>query len=72
MVNNTMQQHSETLDRRAILHRKMERQKQLHKFTAYRIRVLPGQLDAARRKLAALENEAARLGMHDLLEKTDD
>ena len=67
-----MQQHSETLDRRAILHRKMERQKQLHKFTAYRIRVLPGQLDAARRKLAALENEAARLGMHDLLEKTDD
>ena len=34
----------------------------------YRIRVLPEQLDKARHKLTALENEARRLGMTDLLE----
>lgn len=37
------------------------------RYTAYRIRVLPSQLEAARRKLHALENEARRLDMHDLL-----
>lgn len=35
----------------------------------YRIRILPEQLDGARRKVAALENEARRLGMTDLLDK---
>lgn len=34
----------------------------------YRIRVLPGQLEAARRKVAALEDEARRYRMFDLLE----
>lgn len=35
---------------------------------AYRIRVLPGQLERARQRLMMLEREAARLGMHDLLQ----
>lgn len=38
------------------------------RYLAYRIRIVPQQLDAARRKVAALENEARRLGMVDLLE----
>jgi hypothetical protein len=38
------------------------------RFFAYRIRILPQQLASARRKVAALEREAARLDMHDLLE----
>lgn len=36
---------------------------------AYRVRYLPAQLEAARRKVAALETEARRYGMHDLLEQ---
>lgn len=35
---------------------------------AYRVRYLPRQLEAARRKVAMLENEARRYGFHDLLE----
>ena len=34
---------------------------------AYRLRVLPSQLQTARRRLADLEREAARLGLHHLL-----
>jgi len=33
----------------------------------YRVRSLPARIDAARRKLAALENEARRFGLHDLV-----
>lgn len=35
---------------------------------AYRVRYLPAQLEAARHKVRALENEARRLGMTDLLD----
>lgn len=38
-----------------------------HDKLIYRIRYLPGQIERARRKLAALENEARRYGMHDLI-----
>lgn len=38
------------------------------KHRAYRIRILPEQIEAARRKLAALESEAERLGMNWLLD----
>lgn len=34
---------------------------------AYRVRILPEQLDLARRRVAMLEKEAARLGLTDLL-----
>lgn len=34
---------------------------------AYRVQYLPGQIEATRRKLTALENEARRYGMHDLV-----
>jgi len=34
---------------------------------AYRVRYLPRQLEAARRKVAALENEARRLNLEHLL-----
>lgn len=34
-----------------------------------RARYLPGQLEAARRKVVALENEARRYGMVELLEQ---
>lgn len=34
----------------------------------YRQRVLPSQLDAARRRVVMLEREAVRLGLHDLVE----
>lgn len=37
-------------------------------YLAYRLRVLPEQLQAAERKVAALLNEAARYGMAELLE----
>lgn len=33
----------------------------------YRVRHLPSQLEAARRKVAMLENEARRLGLRDLV-----
>lgn len=36
---------------------------------AQRIRYLPGQLERARRKVTALENEARRYGMTELLER---
>lgn len=35
--------------------------------TAYRIRILPEQLERARARVAMLEKEAAALGMNDLL-----
>ena len=35
----------------------------------YRIRALPARIEAARRKVTALENEARRYGMTDLLER---
>ena len=37
------------------------------KYMAYRIKLLPEQLDRARRRVLHLEREAARLGMKDLL-----
>lgn len=37
------------------------------KWIAYRVRHLPKQIEAARRKVAALENEARRYGMNDLI-----
>lgn len=39
------------------------------RYLAYRVRILPEQLEGARRKVAALENEARRYGMTDLLEQ---
>ncbi len=35
--------------------------------TNYRMRLLPPQLDRARRRVVHLEREAARLGLHNLL-----
>ncbi len=37
------------------------------KWLSYRLRILPEQLDNARRKVRALENEARRYGMEHLL-----
>ena len=37
------------------------------KYMAYRIKLLPEQLDRARRRVLHLEREAARLSMKDLL-----
>lgn len=34
---------------------------------AYRVRILPGQLERARMRVVHLEREAARLGLNDLL-----
>lgn len=45
----------------------LTREQQEQQFMAYRIRMLPEQLDRARRRVAQLEREAARLGMNDLL-----
>lgn len=36
---------------------------------AYRVRILPEQLERARRRVAALEREARELRMHDLLDQ---
>lgn len=38
------------------------------RYLKYRLRVLPDQLEAARRRVIHLEREAARLGLKDLLE----
>lgn len=38
----------------------------------YRIRQLPDQLNRARHRVRQLEEEARRLGFHDLLEKRDE
>jgi len=46
-----------------------ERVVRLHDYEQHRRRYLPGQLADTRRKLAALETEARRLGMTHLLEK---
>lgn len=37
------------------------------RYLAYRLRVLPEQLESARRKVRALENEARRYGMENLV-----
>jgi hypothetical protein len=37
------------------------------RYIAYRLKLLPEQLDRARRRVLHLEREAARLGMKDLL-----
>ena len=52
-------------DHEAIMRANRERKES--QYTSYRIRILPSQLHAARRKVAALENEARRLGLVDLL-----
>jgi hypothetical protein len=39
---------------------------------AYRVRVLPVQLDRARRRYQALRREAIRLGMTDLLKEGEE
>lgn len=36
-------------------------------YLAYRVKVLPEQIERARRRLEMLENEARTLGMHDLI-----
>jgi hypothetical protein len=46
----------------------MARDERVADYTAYRIRYLPTAIDNARRNLAALENEARRLGLPHLLE----
>jgi hypothetical protein len=48
--------------------RRRERETPQERYFAYRVRVLPEQLDNTRRKLAALENEARRYGLTQLLE----
>ncbi len=53
--------------KRGDLRRKLDKHNEQQRFLAYRVRMVPQQLDAARRKVAALEREAARYGMHDLL-----
>lgn len=42
------------------------------RYMKYRRRILPEQLDLARRKVLHLEREAARLGLTELLEKKHD
>lgn len=42
------------------------------RYMKYRRRILPEQLDLARRKVAALENEARRLGLKQLLKENHD
>lgn len=46
----------------------MKREDRETAYRVHRIRYLPFALDAARRKVRALENEARRYGMEDLLE----
>lgn len=48
--------------------RRREKEKPVERYVRHRLAYLPTQLENARRKLAALENEARRYGMHDLLE----
>lgn len=43
------------------------REEERTRVLAYRIRVLPGQLDAARRRYESLVREAKELGMTDIL-----
>ncbi len=49
--------------------RKWEYDTATQRHFVYRVKYLPDQLVAARRKLAALENEARRYGMTHLLEQ---
>ena len=42
------------------------------KYLSYRIRILPEQLERARRRLQMLEREAARYGMFELLDGAED
>lgn len=47
----------------------MDRHDQAEQYLVHRVRYLPVALEAARRKVAALENEARRYGMVDLVEQ---
>jgi hypothetical protein len=46
----------------------LSREERAQAYMAYRVNYLPEALDRARRKVRALENEAARYGMTELLE----
>ena len=46
----------------------LSRDEQATRYKIHRMKYLPTALDSARRKLAALENEARRYGMTSLLE----
>lgn len=46
----------------------LNRDEEATRYKIYRMSYLPTALDSARRKLAALENEARRYGMTELLE----
>jgi len=50
---------------------KTAHQEKVEAHLAYRVRHLPTQLENARRKVSALEAEARRYGMHDLLVGND-
>jgi len=52
------------------LRKAIDRVAHQERYFAYRVRVLPKQLEAARHKVRMLENEAARFGRVDLLEQT--
>lgn len=41
------------------------------RYLAYRVRILPSQLEHARRRFEMLSREAERLGMADLLERAN-
>lgn len=45
----------------------MTKRRQRTEYVLYRVRMLPEQLERARRRVAMLEREAAELGMKDLL-----
>lgn len=45
----------------------MNKDEKREAYLAYRIRILPEQLERARKRVKQLENEARRLGFHDLL-----
>jgi hypothetical protein len=53
---------------RADIRQRIEREQAQLRYLESRVRRLPGMLDAARHKVAALENEARRYGMNDLVE----
>lgn len=54
------------MSRRGKIASTMTREEQGEQYFAYRVRYLPGQIEAAERKLAALRREAQRYGLQDL------
>lgn len=54
---------------RAAIRKEITRSEMETKWLHYRLRILPEQLEAARRKVRALENEATRYGLTHLVEK---